>query len=127
MLDLDHFKAVNDAFGHLVGDRVLRNVVHEARKVLREGDVLFRFGGEEFKVVLPGARPDDLAMMGERIRRAVAEADLVEHGQPIRVTVSIGGFACPAGDTTTPQEMIGHADLALYSSKKSGRDRCVIA
>ena len=127
MLDLDHFKAVNDTFGHLVGDRALRNAVQAARKVLRDGDVLLRFGGEEFIVILPGARRHDLAMMGERIRRAVAEADLVENGQPIHLTVSIGGFAGPAGNTTTPQEMIGHADLALYASKKAGRDRCVIA
>ncbi|MET3948675.1 two-component system cell cycle response regulator [Arthrobacter sp. UYCu512] len=127
MFDIDHFKVVNDTFGHLVGDRVLRSVVQAARKVLRGSDVLLRYGGEEFIVVLPGATRDDLAITGERIRLAVAEAGLLEDGHPIRLTVSVGGFAGHAGNTTTPEEMICHADVALYSSKQSGRDRCVIA
>ena len=71
MLDLDHFKAVNDIYGHLVGDRVLRAVARACRRVIREGDVLVRYGGEEFLVLLPGAGVDDVMQIGERIRRAV--------------------------------------------------------
>jgi two-component system cell cycle response regulator len=127
MLDLDHFKDVNDTYGHLVGDRVLQTVVRATRTVLRDGDVLLRYGGEEFLVVLPGAGHDDLAQMAERVRHAVAEAEISEAGQRIVVTVSIGGSALPDENATGPQEMIGVADAALYAAKESGRDRCVIA
>ena len=127
MFDLDHFKAVNDTYGHLVGDRVLQAVVRATRQVLREGDVLLRYGGEEFLIVLPGAGRDDLVQMAERVRRAVAEAEITEAGQRIPVTVSIGGSGLPDKNATNPQELIGMADVALYTSKESGRDRCVIA
>jgi len=127
MLDLDHFKGVNDTYGHLVGDRVLQAVVRAARQVLREGDVLLRYGGEEFLIVLPGAGHADLAEMAERVRRSVAEAEITEAGQRIPVTVSIGGSGLPDTNAANPQELIGVADVALYTSKESGRDRCVIA
>jgi diguanylate cyclase (GGDEF)-like protein len=127
MLDLDHFKAVNDTYGHLVGDRVLQTVVRAARQVLREGDVLLRYGGEEFLIVLPGAGRDDLLQMAERVRRAVAEAEITEAGQRILVTVSIGGSGLPDNNATKPQDLIVVADAAMYSSKESGRDRWVIA
>jgi len=127
MLDLDHFKAVNDTYGHLVGDRVLQTVVRAARQVLREGDVLLRYGGEEFLIVLPGAGRDDLVQMAERVRRAVAEAEITEAGQRIPVTVSIGGSGLPDNNATKPQDLIVVADAAMYASKESGRDRWVIA
>jgi two-component system cell cycle response regulator len=127
MLDLDHFKAINDTYGHLVGDRVLQTVVRAARQVLREGDVLLRYGGEEFVIVLPGAGRDDLAQMAERVRRAVSEAEVTEAGQRIPVTVSIGGSGLPDKNAVNPRELIGMADVALYTAKESGRDRWVIA
>jgi len=89
--------------------------------------VLLRHGGEEFILVLPGAGRDGLAVMAERVRRAVAETEITESGQRIPVTVSIGGSGLPDKRATTPQELIGMADVALYTSKESGRDRCVIA
>jgi two-component system cell cycle response regulator len=127
MLDLDHFKAVNDTYGHLVGDRVLQAVVRSIRQVLRDGDVLLRYGGEEFLVLLPGAGREDLTKMAERVRHAIAEADITEAGQRIPVTASIGGSGIPDTKVTNPQELIGVADTALYAAKESGRDRCVIA
>lgn len=127
MFDLDHFKAVNDTYGHLVGDRVLQAVVQASRQVLREGDVLLRYGGEEFLIVLPGAGRDDLAVMAERVRHAVAEAEITEAGQRIPVTVSIGGSGLPHKKATNPQDLTRLADAAMYTSKESGRDRCVIA
>jgi diguanylate cyclase (GGDEF)-like protein len=127
MLDLDHFKAVNDTYGHLVGDRVLQTVVRAARQILREGDVILRYGGEEFIIVLPGAGRNDLAEMAERVRRAVAEAEITEAGQRIAITMSIGGSGLPDKNATNPQELIGAADVAMYTAKESGRDRCVIA
>lgn len=126
MFDLDHFKAVNDTYGHLVGDRVLQAVVHAAQLVLREGDVLLRYGGEEFLIVLPGAGRDDLAQLAERVRHAVAEAEITEAGQRIPVTVSIGGSGLPDKNATNPQDLIALADAATYTSKEYGRDRYVI-
>ena len=127
MLDLDHFKAVNDTYGHLVGDRVLQTVVRAVRQVLREGDVLLRYGGEEFLIVLPGAGRDDLVQMAERVRRIVAESEVTEAGQRIPVTVSIGGSGLPDKVATKAQDLIAVADAAMYTSKEAGRDRCVVA
>ena len=127
MLDLDHFKDVNDTYGHLVGDRVLQTVVRAARQVLREGDVLLRYGGEEFVIVLPGAGRDDVVRMAERVRRAAAEAIVTEGDQRIGVTVSIGAAGLPDSRSTSPSELIGLADAALYTAKSNGRDRSVVA
>jgi diguanylate cyclase (GGDEF)-like protein len=127
MLDLDHFKTVNDTYGHLVGDRVLQAVVKAARHALREGDVLLRYGGEEFLIVLPGAGTDDLTQMAERVRRAVADTTVTEAAQRIPVTVSIGGAGLPHTDAATPNDLIALADKALYTAKDTGRDRCIIA
>ncbi|MHB8274239.1 MAG: GGDEF domain-containing protein [Dermatophilaceae bacterium] len=106
---------------------MLQAVVRATRQVLREGDVLLRYGGEEFLIVLPGAGRDDLVQMAERVRRAVAEAEITEAGQRILVTVSIGGSGLPDKNATNPQDLIALADAALYTSKESGRDRYVIA
>jgi two-component system cell cycle response regulator len=125
MLDLDHFKAVNDTYGHLVGDRVLRAVARACRRVIRDGDVLIRFRGEEFLVLLPGAGPEDLAEVGERLRRAVAETSVLDGGQRIQVTVGVGGATChDAADS--PEALVGLSDAALYDAKESGRDRLVL-
>lgn len=127
MMDLDHFKAVNDTYGHVVGDRVLQAVIWSARGVLREGDVLVRYGGEEFLIVLPGAGCADISATAERVRRAISQADIVEGGQRIRVTVSIGGAGLPHPQSESPADLLNLADQAVYSAKTYGRDRCVIA
>jgi diguanylate cyclase (GGDEF)-like protein len=126
MLDLDHFKAVNDTYGHLVGDRVLRAVAGACRRVLREGDVLVRWGGEEFLVLLPGAGPSDVAQVGERIRRAVAEATVAEGDQRIGVTVSLGGTTYHDLATASPEALVAQADAALYEAKEAGRNRLAV-
>jgi two-component system cell cycle response regulator len=127
MFDLDHFKEVNDTYGHLVGDQVLRTVVGAARAVLREGDVLIRYGGEEFLVVMPGAGRSDLTKMAERVRRAISESEISEAGQRVLVTVSIGGAGLPDTKAANPNDLIGVVDQALYTAKQSGRDRSVVA
>jgi len=126
MLDLDHFKAINDTYGHLVGDRVLRAVAGACRRVLREGDVLVRYGGEEFVVLLPGAGPDDVQRVGERVRRAIAETSVSDGELQIAVTVSLGGATF--GDATdSPESLIALADNALYEAKEAGRNRVALA
>ena len=126
MLDLDRFKAVNDTYGHLVGDRVLRAVAGACRRVVREGDVLIRYGGEEFLVLLPGAGPEDVKQVGERIRRAVAETSVNDGELRIGVTVSLGG-ATFRDATDSPDSLIALADGALYDAKEGGRDRLAVA
>ena len=126
IFDLDHFKNVNDTYGHLVGDRVLQSVVAAARRVLREGDVVARYGGEEFMVVLPGAGRSDAEMMAERIRRAVAAAEVTDEGARIVVTVSVGGATLSGATVSDPDDFMRRADAALYSAKAGGRDRCVV-
>jgi two-component system cell cycle response regulator len=127
MLDLDHFKDVNDVYGHLVGDRVLRAVARACRRVIREGDVLVRYGGEEFLVLLPGAGADDVAQIGERVRRAVAETFVAEGDQRIAVTVSLGGTTYRDSGSSSPEQMLAQADATLYEAKAAGRDRLLVA
>ena len=126
MVDIDHFKAVNDTYGHLVGDRVLRAVAGACRRVVREGDVLVRYGGEEFLVLLPGAGRDDVLQIGERIRRAVSETTVEDGASRLNVTVSVG--ATTFRDTVeTPEALVALADRALYEAKDGGRNRLVLA
>ena len=126
MVDLDHFKAINDTYGHLAGDRVLRTAAAACRRVLREGDILVRYGGEEFLVLLPGAGPTDLALIGERLRRAMEETHIIDGDQRISVTVSVGGTAY-GDEVDSPDALIDQADAALYRAKESGRNVLVIA
>jgi diguanylate cyclase (GGDEF)-like protein len=127
MFDLDHFKAVNDVYGHLVGDRVLRAVARACRRVIREGDVLVRYGGEEFLVLLPGAGADDVTQIGERIRRAVGETWVEEGDQRVAVSVSLGGTTYSDAGTSSPEQMVARADAALYGAKADGRNRLAVA
>ncbi len=123
MVDIDHFKSVNDTYGHLAGDRVLKAVARLARASLRQGDVLLRYGGEEFLAVLPAASCADLRAVGERVRRTVEDSALSEGGRTIRVTISVGGASYPEQGVETERELIQLADQALYRAKTGGRNR----
>ena len=127
MLDIDHFKAVNDTYGHLVGDRVLKSVCAIARSSLREGDVLLRYGGEELLAVLPAASNEDLRQMGERLRQAVEDSAVSDGDKTVRVTLSAGGAAYPNQNVEHEDGLIRLADDALYRAKESGRNRVEIA
>jgi diguanylate cyclase (GGDEF)-like protein len=94
---------------------------------VRDGDVLIRYGGEEFLVLLPGAGATDVAQVGERIRHAGAETTVEEADQRIGITVSLGGTTFADLATTSPDELIARADAALYQTKDAGRDRLVLA
>jgi len=127
MLDVDHLRSVNDTFGHLVGDRVLRTVALVTRAALRDGDVLARYGGEEFLVVLPGAGAAELSLVGERVRALVANATLVDGTRDVRVTLSIGGAAIPHSGVDSVETLLRLAGEALDGAKRAGRDRVAIA
>lgn len=124
MLDIDHFKRVNDTCGHAAGDAVLREVVRRAQRVLRPYDSFGRVGGEEFLVILPGAGETDLREVLERIRAAVGSTAIVVGEHRLAVTVSLGAATCGA---ETPDACIARADDALYVAKEEGRNRVVLA
>ncbi|OOC49213.1 PAS domain S-box protein [Thioalkalivibrio versutus] len=120
MLDLDHFKRINDTHGHDIGDEVLRRVVATAGERLRQSDVLGRWGGEEFMVMLPSTRAEDACRLAEDLRRQVAALDLPRVGQ---VTISLGVAECRRGEAI--KDWIKRADDAMYRAKHSGRNRVV--
>jgi two-component system cell cycle response regulator len=123
-MDIDHFKGVNDEYGHAGGDLVLQTVVDRALKALRPYDALGRIGGEEFLIVMPGVGPRDAEIVLERIRKIVRGNSIEVSGQTLTVTVSIGG-AVIQGETM--DELLNRADEALYRAKGSGRDRVTMA
>jgi diguanylate cyclase (GGDEF)-like protein/PAS domain S-box-containing protein len=121
MVDIDLFKKVNDTYGHDAGDQVLTMVARTLSFGVRGSDVVTRFGGEEFAVVLGHADPDRLASVGERLRQLVAASRLMIGLQPIEVTVSIGGALVEPGDDQGT--LLRRADAALYEAKRNGRNR----
>jgi two-component system, cell cycle response regulator len=125
MLDIDYFKQINDQHGHLAGDEVLRQVAAIIRESTRAEDLVARFGGEEFVVVLPMSVPDLATERAERIRSNLAERTIVAEGKEIRVTASIGlAFAGP-GSTRNAIALLTRADEALYQAKAEGRNRVI--
>ena len=122
MLDLDHFKTVNDTFGHLAGDAVLQEVATRLGQALRQEDLLGRFGGEEFVVLLPGADQAQALATAERLRHGVAANPMVTESGRVTQTISIGVATAPQ-DGVTLESLIGNADDALYAAKRAGRNR----
>jgi len=133
LLDVDHFKRVNDSYGHPAGDQVLRDVASRVKHVLRTSDVAVRYGGEEFAVLLPQTALDDAARMAERIRHTVATGPFpIKEGNELDVTVSIGVAEVRPGVMATDMAVLGEqllswADGALYRAKSEGRNRVMSA
>lgn len=123
MMDSDNLKAVNDAYGHEAGNQLLRLTVACARRVLRESDVLARYGGDEFVALLPHTSASGALEVAERIRKCVEETLLETQGQKVATTISLGIAAFPEHTAEMAAVMAG-ADQALYQSKKQGRNRC---
>jgi len=125
MFDLDHFKSVNDSYGHATGDQVLQTFAQVARSRLRANDVIGRLGGEEFAVIMPGTSARTAGHIANRIRRAFAEIPLAIGGRSMRTTVSGGIAAAEAGMTL--EQLLSTADAALYRAKGKGRNRIELA
>ena len=129
MLDIDHFKRINDTHGHATGDEAIRSVVRVCRTLARSSDIVGRLGGEEFAILLPETPPQGAALLAERLRATLAATGLrLPGGVTVTFTVSIGVSALPPGDE--PAEMalgslLAHADEALYRAKNGGRNRVV--
>ena len=127
MIDVDHFKSVNDDYGHPVGDQALRSIANLLRVNTRVFDSVARYGGEEFVVVMPGTSPEDALCAGERLRTAVELLPFEPvAGTRCKLSISVG-VACTRDRTITPEGLLREADDALYTAKRSGRNRVSMA
>jgi len=128
MVDIDHFKHVNDDHGHACGDEVLRAVGRVIQASLRETDSAGRYGGEEFVVVLPHTSAEGGLAYGERLRSAIEQLEIaVASGEVLRVTCSIGIAQMATTESPQPEQALAHADQALYAAKRGGRNRVQMA
>jgi len=124
LLDIDHFKKINDTHGHLAGDAVLANLAQVLGRAVRNEDVVARFGGEEFAIILRAIGIDPAVQMAERLRRLIEASSALTSGLALKATVSIGVAGLPSTLVKTPEELVEAADKALYRAKAEGRN-CV--
>jgi len=124
MVDADYFKKVNDTYGHAIGDDVLRDLADNCRKIFRKTDIVGRYGGEEFAVVLPGAQEDMAKIIAERLRSSIAESVVPSEKGDVKYTISIG-ISCAVGKEFKIEEVLDRADRALYTAKAQGRNRAI--
>lgn len=126
MFDLDHFKSFNDTYGHAVGDEVLREVAVRCTANVRQIDILGRYGGEEFAVILPGTNLANARLMCERLRQAIDSTPFDTSKGPLLVTITLG-VATAGPKMEMPEQLLQKADKALYKAKQSGRNCICIA
>ena len=123
MFDVDHFKRINDTWGHPAGDDVLRRLAERVTETVRTEDVFARYGGEEFAVLLRGSEVEQAVVAAERCRKAVEATEFTFEGTRIPVTISLGGASLLEGTFQKPAELLAAADRQLYRSKQGGRNR----
>jgi diguanylate cyclase (GGDEF)-like protein len=124
MFDIDHFKKFNDTYGHLQGDRIIRDIARQLTRSIRQVDFPARYGGEEFAVILPAVDIKGALVVAERIRRKIETFAFpsADGGAPLHVTISVGVTEFDAESAYAPSEIIREADRALYQSKERGRN-----
>jgi two-component system cell cycle response regulator len=124
MVDIDHFKRINDTYGHLVGDDVLREVATLLQGAVRTVDVVARYGGEEFIIVLPETNEEGAIAFAERLRERIEAQEFGRGGRAgLRLTTSIGVATFPSPLVESTEDLFGRADAALYRAKADGRNR----
>jgi two-component system cell cycle response regulator len=123
IVDLDHFKHINDTHGHLAGDAVLREAARRMQNSIRQYDSIGRYGGEEFLILLPGCSEADSFTQADRLRKQLAQSEMSVNETSVRVTASFGVTTAMPGEIWTQEALIRRADEALYMAKKSGRNR----
>ena len=128
IVDIDHFKTVNDTYGHLTGDAVLRELADIAASVCRNSDIIARYGGDELVIVLPDAVPDSLGTLADRLLTATRAHVFCRDTHELQCTVSVGAASSRAedGSMLPPDDVLAHADNALYVAKRNGRDRSAV-
>jgi len=124
LLDVDRFKSINDQYGHAVGDIVLKEIIKRIRPVLRESDLLARFGGEEFVLLLPETENKGAIEVAEKLRRSIENTEFLHRGTPVAVTISVGVTEVRPTDMQ-PEALFRRVDMAMYQAKQSGRN-CVV-
>ncbi len=125
LMDLDHFKAINDTYGHLFGDQVIQTFAELAKDNMRDIDLLGRYGGEEFCILIPNASEKEALMLAERIRQKYENTPIILNGQSVKCTVSVG--VCDSSQLGSAfRNMFSAADKALYAAKKTGRNKVVL-
>jgi diguanylate cyclase (GGDEF)-like protein len=125
MFDIDHFKKINDHYGHPVGDQILRALSEQCRANSRSVDVVCRYGGEEFVIFLPETNSEVAQIVAERLRHTVMETSFPTDAGPLKITISIG--AAQANERDVLKTLIERADSALYAAKRTGRNRVVVS
>jgi diguanylate cyclase (GGDEF)-like protein len=121
--DIDYFKEINDSYGHLAGDKVLKSIAQRIYKTKRSSDIVARYGGDEFAVIMPETDRKGLQIFAERIRRGIEELSVVVDGEVLRVTISIGAAVFGGGEPTVDKvTMLEAADKAIYLAKRGGRN-----
>ena len=123
---MDHFKTINDEYGHLTGDEVIREVGALLRETVREADVVARIGGEEFTILMPDANDEGALILAERVMHAFRAHQFRSLPPERRITTSVGVAAAPARDDEIAKTLLARADEALYVAKRNGRDRAVV-
>jgi len=126
ILDVDHFKAINDKLGHQAGDAVLKQLAATVKAALRMEDVFARYGGEEFAIIARGIGGVDALAFAERVRRLVEQRQFVHDETQVWVSVSVGIATLPRGDGMNAEELVRQADAALYAAKAAGRNCCKV-
>jgi len=122
IMDIDHFKNINDKYGHAMGDKALKLIAQVLQRMMREIDIVARIGGEEFAFLLPETTLDKATNLAERLRLEIQNATLVEEEEPFQLTVSFGICSCPVNNETL-ETMLSKADKALYVAKNNGRNQ----
>src|SRR5690606_26265477 len=123
LFDLDHFKQINDTYGHPAGDEVLKSVASTSRDQLRTEDVFARYGGEEFAIILRGIDVSGALAMADQLRGAIESLRILHAGREIRVTLSGGCASASELESASHTELLGHADRRLHAAKEAGRNR----
>ena len=123
--DVDHFKRINDTYGHQAGDKVLKMLAKVLRTRLREVDFIARYGGEEFVILLPETETANALHVLDKIRSGIGNTPFRFKDEPVTITISFGISACLEGEMI--EQSFARADQALYDAKKQGRNRCIIA
>ena len=124
LLDVDHFKSINDRYGHTVGDLCLKEIIKRVRPILRESDFLARFGGEEFVALLPETERKGGMEVAEKLRESIEQTEFIHRTEAVAVTISIGVTQAGADDPD-PEVLFDRVDQALYKAKRRGRNRVV--
>lgn len=123
MLDIDHFKKINDKYGHLTGDFILKDITRIIQESIRQADTFGRYGGEEFMIVIPYVNSNKAFLVAEKIRKLIDHTEFVSNGTKIKATISLGVSDNKSTSITTIDDMIKRSDDALYKAKNDGRNR----